>query len=310
MVAGFKSHSPSAGSKLLDCRLRTQAAALSHRFFTSACEFDDDGMISLRLGLGTVRARRVVAIGVRRGAATVAQAQKKREEDEKQLLSLERMASGDMPKDFDLKAQQLMILDLRFPTPLSKSAPGFQGKVNWVKETLQDKFKSLWSFRKAYKVGLIPKPTILERLTASSKHLTAHALAAYTTMNSSFARGDLKSLSRVCSEEQLKKIRERIKTRPRDQLVVWKGEEGGGGVAKMMSFRTVDAWSSKRPQDHCAQVLVRFDTKQAVAVYGSKGKLLSGDPKKLVPVREYIIMEKKMWEDNDWTLRKSIDPPK
>ncbi|EUC53578.1 Tim44 domain protein, partial [Rhizoctonia solani AG-3 Rhs1AP] len=128
-------------------------------------------------------------------------------------------------------------------------------------------------------------------------------------MNSSFARGDPKSLSRVCSEEQLKRLRERIKARPRDQLVVWQGEPGEGvGVAKVMSFRTVDAWSSKKPQDHCAQVLVRFDTKQAVAVYGPKGKLSSGDPKKLVPVREYIIMEKKMWEDNDWTLRN--DPPK
>ncbi|CAE6444389.1 unnamed protein product [Rhizoctonia solani] len=262
-----------------------------------------------RVGLGT-RSR----LGVRRGAATVAQAQKKREDDAKQLASLERMASGDMPKDFDLKAQQLMILDLRFPTPLSKSAPGLRGKIDWAKETVQDKLQSLWSFRKAYKVGLIPKPTILERLTASSKHLTSHALAAYKTMNSSFARGDVKALSRVCSEEQLKKLRERIKARPKDQLVVWQGEDlegkGQGGTAKVLSFRTVDAWSGKKPEDHCAQVLVRFDTKQAVAVYGPKGKLLSGDPKKLVPVREYIIMEKKMWEDNDWTLRKSIDPPK
>ncbi|CAE6449731.1 unnamed protein product [Rhizoctonia solani] len=199
----------------------------------------------------------------------------------------------------------------RFPTRLSKSAVGLRGKIDWVRETVQDKFKSLWNFRKAYKVGLIPKPTLLERLTASSKHLIAHALAAYQTMNSSFARGDPKSLSRVCSEEQLKRLRERIKARPRDQLVVWQGEPGEGvGVAKVMSFRTVDAWSSKKPQDHCAQVLVRFDTKQAVAVYGPKGKLLSGDPKKLVPVREYMIMEKKMWEDNDWMLRKSIDPPK
>ncbi|EUC53592.1 Tim44 domain protein [Rhizoctonia solani AG-3 Rhs1AP] len=267
-------------------------------------------MISLRLARVGLGARGAVMVGARRGAATVSQAQKRQEDDEKQMASLERMASGDLPKDFDLKAQQLTILDLRFPTPLSKSAPGLQGKINWVRETVQDKFKSLWSFRKAYKVGLIPKPTLLERLTASSKHLTAHALAAYQTMNSSFARGDLKSLSRVCSEEQLKKLRERIKARPRDQLVVWQGEQGKEGVAKVMSFRTVDAWSSKQPQDHCAQVLVRFDTKQAVAVYGPKGKLLSGDPKKLVPVREYIIMEKKMWEDNDWTLRKSIDPPK
>ncbi|EUC53571.1 Tim44-like domain protein, partial [Rhizoctonia solani AG-3 Rhs1AP] len=201
-----------------------------------------------------------------------------------------------MPKDFALKVQQLTILDLRFPTSLSKSTPGLRGKVDWVRETVQDKVESLWSFRKAYKVGLIPKHTLLERLTASSKHLTAHVLAAYQTMKS--------------SEEQLKKLRERIKVRPKDQLVVWKGEESKRGVAKVMSFRTVDAWSSKKPQDHCAQVLVRFDTKQAVAVYGPKGKLLSGDPKKLVPVREYMIMEKKMWEDNDWMLRKSIDPPK
>ncbi|CAE7072651.1 unnamed protein product [Rhizoctonia solani] len=254
-----------------------------------------------RVGLGKV--------GLRRGAATISQAQKKREEDEKQLASLERMASGDMPKDFDLKAQQLMILDLRFPIPLSRADPGVQGKLHWARETIQDKLKSIWSFRKAHKVGLIPKPTILERLTASSKDLTSHALSAYKTMNSSFARGDLKALSKVCSEEQFKKLRERVKARPKDQLVVWQGEEGDGGAAKVLSFRTVDAWNSKKPEDHCAQVLVRFDTKQAVAVY-TKGKLLSGDPKKLVPVREYIIMEKKMWDDNDWTLRKTIDPPR
>lgn len=65
-------------------------------------------MISARLarvGLGTS-----VRVGARRGAATAAQVQKKKEDDDKQLASLERMASGDMPKDFDLKAQQLMIL--------------------------------------------------------------------------------------------------------------------------------------------------------------------------------------------------------
>ncbi|KAJ1311841.1 hypothetical protein OPQ81_010302 [Rhizoctonia solani] len=247
-------------------------------------------MISVRLARVGLGANASIRLGGRRGAATAAQLQKKKEEDEKQLASLERMASADMPKDFNLKAQQLMILDLRFPTPLSKSAPGLQGKVDWAKETIQDKLKSLLSFRKAYKVGLIRKPTFLERLAASSKDLTSHALSAYKTMNSAFARGDIKTLSGVCSEEQLKKLRERIKARPKDQ--------------------TVDAWNSKKPEDHCAQVLVRFDTKQAVAVYGPKGKLLSGDPKKLVPVREYIIMERKMWDDNNWTLRKSIDPPK
>ncbi|KAF8679867.1 MBA1-like protein [Rhizoctonia solani] len=265
-------------------------------------------MISLRLTrLGL---RTGAGVGTRRGVATAAETQKKKDEDAKQLASLEKMASSDLPKDFDIKAQQLMILDLRYPTPLSKSAPGLQGKVDWAKETVQDKLKSIWSFRKAYKVGLIPKPSILERLTASSKNLSSHALAAYKSMNSSFARGDIKTLSRVCSEEQLKKLRERIKARPKDQMVVWKSEEGDGGEVKVLSFRTVDAWNSKKPEDHCAQVLVRFDTKQAVAVYGPKGKLLSGDPKKYVPVREYIVMEKKMWDDNDWTLRKSVDPPK
>ncbi|CAE6529820.1 unnamed protein product [Rhizoctonia solani] len=269
-------------------------------------------MISLRLARVGLGARGAVMVGARRGAATVSQAQKRQEDDEKQMASLERMASGDLPKDFDLKAQQLTILDLRFPTPLSKSAPGLQGKINWVRETVQDKFKSLWSFRKAYKVGLIPKPTLLERLTASSKHLTAHALAAYQTMNSSFARGDLKSSSKHLTAHALAAYQTMNSSFARGEpKSLSRGEQGKGvGVAKVMSFRTVDAWSSKQPQDHCAQVLVRFDTKQAVAVYGPKGKLLSGDPKKLVPVREYIIMEKKMWEDNDWTLRKSIDPPK
>ncbi|CAE6344012.1 unnamed protein product [Rhizoctonia solani] len=284
-------------------------------------------MISLRVT--RVGLRTGARVGGTRGLATAAEVQKKKEEDAKQLASLERMASSDLPKDFDIKSQQLMVLDLRFPTPLSKYPPGLQGKVDWAKETVQDKLKSLWSFRKAYKVGLIPKPSILERLTASSKQLSSHALATYKSMNSSFARGDIKSLSRVCSEEQLKKLRERIKARPKDQMIVWQGEEGDKGEAKMLSFRTVDAWNSKKPEDHCAQVLVRFDTKQAssrgpcyienesilifaqaVAVYGPKGKLLSGDLKKLLPVREYIIMEKKMWDDNDWTLRKPVDPPK
>ncbi|CCO31217.1 hypothetical protein RSOLAG1IB_02073 [Rhizoctonia solani AG-1 IB] len=264
-------------------------------------------MISLRLARVGLRAG--AGIGARRGAATISQAQKKREEDAKQLASLERMASSELPKDFDIKSQQLMILDLKFPTPLSKSAPGLQGKVAWAKETVQDKLTSIWSFRKAYKVGLIPKPSILERLTVSSKQLSSHALATYKSMNSSFARGDIKSLSRVCSEEQLKKLKERIKARPKDQTVVWQGDEGDNGEAKILSFRTVDAWNSKKPEDHCAQVLLRFDTKQSVAIYGPKGKLLSGDLKKIVPVREYIIMEKKMWDDNDWTLRKSVDPP-
>jgi hypothetical protein len=86
-------------------------------------------------------------------------------------------------------------------------------------------------------------------------------------MNSSFARGDIKSLSRVCSEEQLKKLKERIKARPKDQTVVWQGDEGDNGEAKILSFRTVDAWNSKKPEDHCAQVLLRFDTKQVSIRY-------------------------------------------
>lgn len=79
-------------------------------------------------------------------------------------------------------------------------------------------------------------------------------------MNDSFARGDLRALARTCNEEQFERLRQRIRARPGGQTIVW-GKEGEGR-ADIVGVRTVDAWQSKKPEDHCTQALVRFDTRQ------------------------------------------------
>lgn len=79
-------------------------------------------------------------------------------------------------------------------------------------------------------------------------------------MNDSFARGDLRTLARACSEDQFERLRQRIRARPGGQTIVW-GKEGEG-KAEVVGVRTVDAWQSKKPEDHLTQALVRFDTRQ------------------------------------------------
>ena len=79
-------------------------------------------------------------------------------------------------------------------------------------------------------------------------------------MNDAFARGDLRTLARACSEDQFERLKQRIRARPGGNRVVW-GKDGEGR-AEIMGVRTVDAWQSKKPEDHLTQALVRFDTRQ------------------------------------------------
>ncbi|KAF8599361.1 hypothetical protein BDV93DRAFT_526156 [Ceratobasidium sp. AG-I] len=255
----------------------------------------------MQVGLG-------VGVGGRRGVVSAADKAKKLEEQ--QLDAMERMASTQIPADFDLKAQKITVLDLNFPVPISRTPSGLMSKFAWAKASVLDRLKSIYSLRIAYKVGVLPppKPSLLALARLNSPPLTSRALSAYTSMNDSFARGDLRTLARACSEDQFERLRQRIRTRPGGNRVVW--EKEGEGKAEIMSVRTVDAWQSKKPEDHLTQALVRFDTRQSVAVYGPGGKLLSGDPKKFVAVREYLVLEKKNWQPGDWMLRDQLHPPK
>ncbi|KAB5594662.1 Tim44 domain containing protein [Ceratobasidium theobromae] len=226
-------------------------------------------------------------------------------DEEFKLEALERMASTNLPKDFDPKSQRIDLLDLRIPLPISRAAPGIKGKLDWAYNIVLDKIKNILSFRKAYKVGLLSKPSFSDYFKLTTAPFTSRALSAYTKMNACMAQKDLKSLAQVCSEEQFDRARRHIRGRAKDQNVVWKVDEHNQSV-EVLSFRAADVWSTHKPEDFCAQALVRFDSRQSVAVYQHSGKLLSGDPKKMTRVREYIVMERKGWTGGDWMLRKPI----
>ncbi|KAG8735260.1 hypothetical protein FRC10_010814 [Ceratobasidium sp. 414] len=122
-------------------------------------------------------------------------------------------------------------------------------------------------------------------------------------MGDAFSRGDVRALARACTEEQFDKLQQRVKARPKGQTVTWKLDKENSRV-HILSVRCLDAWGTKNPQDFCIQALVRFDTRQSIAVYGPGGKLVSGDPNNTIRVREHLILEKKNWiGDLDWAIR-------
>lgn len=159
--------------------------------------------------------------------------------------------------------------------------------------------------RQVYKTGILPppKPSFISLFRLDAPSFSSLALNLYTQMYQALSRGDARSLEKVCSDEQLDKLRTRIKTRPKGQTIDWKMDEKDS-KAEVLSVRCVDAWGTSQPEDHVAQILVRFDTRQSIAVYGPGGKLVSGDPAKTVRVREHFLLEKKNWQGySDWMIR-------
>ncbi|KAG9093913.1 hypothetical protein FRC07_011401 [Ceratobasidium sp. 392] len=228
----------------------------------------------------------------------------KKPKDE-QLEALERMASTEIPPDFDTRSQRMQIFDIRFPSSISSTAPGIKPKVDWTKTFMIDKFRSVLGLRQAYDIGMLPppRPSIFTLLRLNSPGLANIALSLYAQMNYAYARGDLRALSRACIEEQFDKLRLKIKSRPKSQTIVWKIDEANSRV-DILSVRCLDAWGNKKAEDFCMQALVRFDTRQAIAVYGPSGKLISGDPNKTVRVREHLLLEKKNWaQELGWGIR-------
>lgn len=81
-------------------------------------------------------------------------------DEEFKLEALERMASTNLPKDFDPKSQRIDLLgmtsgttenifltsfsiDLRIPLPISRAAPGIKGKLDWAYNIVLDKIKNI-----------------------------------------------------------------------------------------------------------------------------------------------------------------------
>ncbi|KAG8737018.1 hypothetical protein FRC12_017310 [Ceratobasidium sp. 428] len=226
--------------------------------------------------------------------------------DDNQADALDQLSRTEVPYDFDLRAQRIRIFDtIRYPSSVTSTPPGIRPKLDWAKTFLLDKFRSIYGLRKAYKIGLIapPQPSILSLLRLSSPAFTSKALSLYTQMNDALARGDERSLARACSEEQFDKLKQRIRARPKGQTIEWKIDEPSSRV-DVLSVACQDAWSTQKPEDYCMQALVRFDTRQKIAVYGPGRKLISGDPNKTVRVRELLVLEKKNWvAEQDWLIR-------
>ncbi|QRV90641.1 mitochondrial import inner membrane translocase subunit TIM44 [Ceratobasidium sp. AG-Ba] len=228
--------------------------------------------------------------------------------DQEKLDMLDTMNRTEAPKNIDLKGQRLDLFDIRFPTPITSTSAGFKPKIDWVRGLISDRFQSIIGLRRIFKEGFLPppKPSIFSLLTLSSPALSNTALSLYSSMNQALSRGDVRALEKACSEEQYDKLRAQIRSRPKGQTIEWKMDEKNS-KATVLSMRCLDVWGTNRPEDFVAQVLVSFDTKQSIAVYGPGGKLISGDPNKVVRVREHLLLEKKGWESfSDWTIRKQM----
>ncbi|RIA85162.1 hypothetical protein C1645_831194 [Glomus cerebriforme] len=125
------------------------------------------------------------------------------------------------------------------------------------------------------------------------------AVNLYIEMNENFASKNLKALEKLVEARMYNKMKFDLKQR--EGKFIWKYH---GLVEKPKYINVRCALGHARSAgNYIAQITLKLHTKQSVGLYNKAGKLISGDPKKVKNVLEYVVFQRKMWEKNKgWTI--------
>ncbi|KAK4514956.1 uncharacterized protein ATC70_002563 [Mucor velutinosus] len=155
-------------------------------------------------------------------------------------------------------------------------------------------------------VGLIKYKSQYEKW--NSRKFLAEAEEAYKDMNDAFARGDRAILEEVCLDAMYSSLKNQLKTR---NNVRWEWRyHGDVEQPKIVCVRCVGTTGVSKHGFAVGQVTVRMFTKQSMAVFDKKNKLIGGDPNKIHNVLEYVVFQKTISDPEDiWRVYGKVAAP-
>ncbi|CAO3697235.1 unnamed protein product [Umbelopsis ramanniana] len=154
-------------------------------------------------------------------------------------------------------------------------------------------------------IGLIKYKSLYEKWN-SGKFMSV-AEETYKDMNSAFARGDRNLLEEVCLDAMYSNLKNQLKTRSN---VTWDWQyHGEVEPPKIVCVRCMGTSGFSKTGFSVGQVTVRMHTKQSMAVYDKKNRLIAGDPHKVQNVREYVVFQRALTDPEDvWKIYGKVAP--
>ncbi|ORY99012.1 hypothetical protein BCR43DRAFT_488569 [Syncephalastrum racemosum] len=127
-------------------------------------------------------------------------------------------------------------------------------------------------------------------------------------MNVAFARGDRGLLEEVCLDSMYSNLKNQIKNRSNAR---WEWHYHGEVEApRIVCVRCMGTSGVSKHGFSVGQVTVRMFTKQSMAVFDKKNRLIGGDPNKVHNVLEYVVFQKTISDPEDiWRVYGKIAPP-
>ncbi|KDQ09103.1 hypothetical protein BOTBODRAFT_148338 [Botryobasidium botryosum FD-172 SS1] len=124
-------------------------------------------------------------------------------------------------------------------------------------------------------------------------------------LNQAQAQGNSRIVASITANPFQKVARQRVHWR-RDVNPIWKWY-GELDATRCVSIRLMSGIDPSLPKnrDAYAQILVRFNTLQSLTYYPKYGKL-NRDPEKPGRCVEYLVFEKKLWQDGPWLIRDEV----
>ncbi|KAF7727852.1 39S ribosomal protein L45, mitochondrial [Apophysomyces ossiformis] len=155
-------------------------------------------------------------------------------------------------------------------------------------------------------VGLIKYKSQYD--TWNSGKFLSVAEETYKDMNDAFARGDRSMLEEVCLDAMYSNLKNQIKQRNQAR---WEWRyHGEVETPKIVCVRCMSATGVSKHGFAVAQVTVRMFTKQSMAVFDKKNRLIGGDPEKIHNVLEYVVFQKTISDAEDfWRIYGKIAAP-
>ncbi|KAI8331086.1 hypothetical protein EDC96DRAFT_527699 [Choanephora cucurbitarum] len=155
-------------------------------------------------------------------------------------------------------------------------------------------------------VGLIKYKSQYEKW--NSAKFIAEAQETYKDMNDAFARGDRQVLEEVCLDSMYSSLKNQLKNR---NNVRWEWKHHGDvDSPRIVCVRCVGTTGLSKHGFAVGQVTVRMFTKQSMAVFDKKNKLIGGDPNKIHNVLEYVVFQKTISDPEDiWRVYGKVAAP-
>ncbi|KAL0079887.1 hypothetical protein J3Q64DRAFT_1680207 [Phycomyces blakesleeanus] len=215
------------------------------------------------------------------------------------LLSIRTYATRDAPGKLVLMRDHGVFANY-IP---SDTAPPITDFKNWR----LTKWRNLMNnAQNLLSVGLIKYKSQFDKW--NSAQFLAVAEETYKDMNDAFARGDRTVLEEVCLDSMYSNLKNQLKQRGNARWE-WK-YHGDAEAPKIVCVRCVGTTGMSKHGFAVGQVTVKMVTKQSMAVFDKKNRLIGGDPEKIHTVQEYIVFQKTISDPEDiWRIYGKIAPP-